>query len=141
MKRFSYVLLFMLTLGLFLPACNGDLDQLRSNGQMTSATVLSKRETSALKAKNRHYSLGVGFFAQDSAEIAKGAHQDDVLKDTTMSMADRINNWQPGSAIGEYTTVDIDVSKPIYDKYKDGDKVDVVYLPSDPKIVRLKEQL
>lgn len=131
----------LLAIALLFTACNGDLDQLRSHGQTTSATVLSKRETSALKAKNRHFSLGVGFFAQDSAEIAKAAHQNDVLKDTTKSMADRINDWQPGSAIGEYTTVDIDVSKPIYDKYKDGDKVEIVYLPSDPKVVRLKEQL
>ncbi|HEX2900201.1 MAG TPA: DUF3592 domain-containing protein [Bacteroidia bacterium] len=132
----------LLGLLLFLSACNGDLDLLRTKGQPTEATVVSKRETTALKAKNRHHSLQVSFFAQDSAEIAQDAHPDDVLKDTTMSMADRIEKWQPGGgAIGDYTSVEIEVSRPIFNKYKEGDRVQIVYLPSDPNIVRLKEQL
>lgn len=140
MKPSKYIFLFLLV-GL-LTSCNDDIARLRDHGHETSATILGKSETHALKAKDRHCILQIGFFAQDSSEISQSLHQNDILKDTTMSMADRIDKWQPGGAsFGEYTTLDLTVSRPVWDKYKEGDHVQIVYLPEDARVVRLKEQL
>jgi hypothetical protein len=140
MKRSPLLLLCLLAI--FITACGGNAGKLREHGQEVDATLTRKQETTAVKATNRHYTFTVSFFAQDAAEIDKDKHANDVLKDTTMSMADRIEKWEPGGGnIGDYTTVDIDVERAVYDKYNEGDKVRIVYLPEDPKVAMLKEQL
>lgn len=141
MKTWKF-LLPALAMVLLLAACNGNAEALRDHGATTNATVTRKIETTALKAKNRYHRLAISFFAQTKEELEKDAHQNDVLKDTSMSMADRIDKWQPGgTGIGTFTSLEIDVTKPTWDGIKEGESVEIVYLPEDPKVVMLKKDL
>ena len=127
---------------LLLAACNGNADALRDHGATTKATVTSKIETTALKAKNRQHRLAISFFALTKEQLDKKVHQDDVLKDTSMSMADRIDKWEPGGGgIGTFTSLEIDVTQPTWDGIKEGESVEIVYLPEDPTVVMLKKDL
>ena len=135
-----HVLALLFLAAIFLFACDGD--KLRDHGVTTNATITTKSETAGGGRRSHYHTFDIMFFAQDSAQVAKAAHANDVLKDTSMSMADRIDRWQPGgSNIGNITTVTIGVGSEAFAKYSAGQSVSVVYLPEDPNIVQLKEEL
>lgn len=135
-------LLSLVLIGILLSACNDDMERLRDHGHETSATVQGKGTNGSRKPSSRSYTLDVAFFAQDTAEIAKDAHQHDALKDTTMSLSERLDNWHPGGGgLGTYMTTPMTVTQAAWERYKDGDRVQVVYLPEEPTVVRLKEEL
>lgn len=125
---------------LLISACSSQkFDALRDHGKEAQATVLRKDVSISARVNNRHHTLDIGFFAEKPEDKETGIS---VLGDTTMSMADRLDKWQPGkSGIGTYMHVQIDIEPSQSGNYGPGDKVQVVYLPEDPNVVTLKENL
>ena len=95
----------------------------------------------AVRVNNRHHFLNVGFFAESGPK--KDDHSVNVLADTTLTMAERLDKWQPNGAgdLGTYMTIQIEVQPITGTHYAPGDKVKIVYLPEDPTVAMLKEEL
>jgi hypothetical protein len=140
MKRIK-IALFVLPIVL-LAACSGDADKLRDHGAETTATLLTKSEAGSSRKHTGSHSFDLMFMAKDTAQIRKDAHVDDVWKDTTISFNERLDKWDPsGGGIGTMTSVTITVNSTTFQKYQPGQRVPIVYLPEDPQVVMLKEDL
>jgi hypothetical protein len=138
----SYLLLPICLLALCLLGCDGDAAKLRDHGVTTSASIRGKNETAGSSRGSRYRSFDLMYMARDSAQIAAAARSKDAFKDTTKSMAERIENWDPsGGGFGKMTSVTIDVDGATFEKYNAGQSVEIVYLPEDHQVVRLKEHL
>ncbi len=132
----------LLALVLFATACSGDAAKLREHGAETMASLLSKSGTSSSRNHTGSHSFELMFMAKDTAQIRKDAHVDDVWKDTTISFLERLDKWDPsGGGIGTMTSVTITVNSTTFEKYQPGQRVPIVYLPEDPQVVMVKEDL
>ncbi len=140
MKPIAFFLSF-LTITLLLTACT-DAKRLREHGAATSATLVTKSETCSSRTHSGTQTFDLMFMARDTAQIRKAAHVDDVWKDTTISFMERLEKWDSSSGgIGTMTNVTITVDVATFDKYTPGQRVRIVYLPEDPQVVMLKEDL
>jgi|GEM_PF-4352064 len=99
------------------------------------------RKTS--KKSSINYYMTVALFADTSVNRA-------VTIDTAVSkaangpdMVDKLFNKMHASdkPMGDYRTITIPVSGVIAKKYKVDDKVKVIYLPQDPSVIKLQEEM
>lgn len=137
----SFAAIFLVVLSLLGAGCGDGLaERLKAEGVQTEASIAFKREVG--NGRSRNYSFTLYYFAKDSAAIAKEKAQTDILKDSTLSMIDRLDKWEPGAGgIGTFMSVDLGVSGTEFDQYREGERVKIRYLPSDPKQVMLEDQL
>ena len=99
MSQSKITLFFGIFIVLVFSAC--DLRQtkaLKEHGIETEATVMRKDVSVAVRVNNRHHFLNVGFFAESGPK--KDDHSVNVLADTTLTMAERLDKWQPNGAGG-----------------------------------------
>jgi len=99
------------------------------------------RKTS--KKSSINYYMTVALFADTSGNKS-------VTSDTAVStaangpdMVDKLFNKMHASdkPMGDYRTITIPVSSVIAQKYKVDNKVKVIYLPEDPSVMKLQEQI
>lgn len=139
-KTINFCLLFLLAF--VFTACSDDAAKLRDHGAETNATLLTKSEACSSRKHSGSHSFDLMFMAKDTAQIRKAAHVDDVWKDTTISFNERLEKWDlSGGGIGTMTNVTISVDAATYEKYNSGERVPIVYLPEDPQVVMLKDDL
>jgi hypothetical protein len=133
----------LLLLALSFESCTDSaVALLQESGVEAEASIAFKRELNEKRKGRGTLTFTLYYFAKDSAALAQDKAQDHVLSDTSMSMLDRLDKWDPmGGGLGEFMSVDLVVPGHIFDSYNEGDKVKVLYLPNDPKVVRLKEQV
>lgn len=136
------LLLFVALMALLLASCDGDAAKLRAHGAETTATLLTKSESGSSRRHTGSHSFDLMFMAKDTAQIRKDAHVNDVWKDTTISFNERLEKWDPsGGGIGTMTSVTITVNAATFAKYQPGQRVPIVYLPEDPQVVMVKDDL
>jgi hypothetical protein len=92
----SFAAIFLVVLSLLGAGCGDGLaERLKAEGVQTEASIAFKREVG--NGRSRNYSFTLYYFAKDSAAIAKEKAQKDILKDSTLSMIDRLDKWEPGA--------------------------------------------
>lgn len=120
--------------------------RLLENGIHSTGWVLQLKEYRSKKKKSfssSNYYMEVAFFADTAAVKA-------AISDTAVSKAkngadlvDKLFNKLEAERkpMGQYQTISIPISKIKYQKYRVDDKVKIVYLPEDPAVVMLEEDL
>ena len=112
---------------------------LRDHGKETTATVLLKGVSADIRATNNHHYINIGFFSE---EVTNPETSIEVLSDTNLSMSERLDKWQPGKmAKGTYQSIQIYVLPENARNLIAGDKVKIIYLPEDPSVAMLKDEL
>jgi hypothetical protein len=138
--RYPNICAVLLCTLLLVCGCGGGLaERLRETGIATEASIAFKRETGG---KRHNYTFTLYYFAKDSADLVAEKQQESILKDSTISMVERLDRWDPSAGgIGEFMSVDIPVSGAVFDSHTEGDRIQVRYLPEDPQQVMLEEEL
>lgn len=114
MRRFFFPALLVCMLA--CTGCGNSLaEQLKARGVATDASIAFKRESGGGRVRN--YAFTLYFFTQDSTD--------------SLAIGD----------IGTFTSVDVAVSSALFDAHEAGERVEVRYLPEDPKQVMLAAQL
>lgn len=113
---------------------------LKDEGLETLATVLNVHYSKTSKKATRNYYMEVAFFSNDSnknkSEIEENKSIAEHPIDTILSKM-----RTDVSPIGQLNTVTIPIQGISAGKYKKNDKVKIIYLPQNPKVLRLKEEI
>lgn len=112
--------------------------KLLKEGIRTTATINSLDISGTRKSKN--YSMRVSMFTEGESRLIVS---DTTGKSTATKDIDSILNkaLSKVKSIGEYQNITISITNTTYSKYKVGDKVEVVYLKTDPQNVKLVEEI
>lgn len=119
---------------------SGEEKLLHDQGVETYATVLNVHYSKTSKKASKNYYMEVAFFSTDSNKSKSEIEETSIITkhpiDTILSKM-RINV----SPYGNYCTATIPIQGISAGKYKKNDKVKIIYLPNNPKTLRLKEEL
>lgn len=140
MKRPNPLWALLILSVIFLSGCGlKHRAALRDHGKETVATVLLKGVSADIRATNNHDYINIGFIAEQTSDKSSDIS---VLSDTNLSMSDRLDNWQPGKmGASTYITQQIRVLPENARNLVAGDQVNIVYLPEDPSVVMLRNEL
>ncbi len=120
--------------------------RLLEKGMHSTGWVLELKEYRSKKRKSfssSNYYMEVAFFADTAAEKTKAAETAVSKAKNGPDLVDKLFNKPETerSPMGQYQTISIPISKIKYQKYRVDDKVKIVYLPEDPAVVVLEEDL
>ncbi|MGB0929712.1 MAG: hypothetical protein ACPGVB_02985 [Chitinophagales bacterium] len=100
-------------------ACK-DVEAFKTKGIEVEATVQGIKKVKKKKSKTTSHYLQLAFYTQTEQTTA---------------------NKNSIAPTGDYTTVEMYISKSRAKKFGTGDKVPIVYLPEDPQQIMLKEDI
>lgn len=140
------LLIFILLIILIVPMYvlsqkeSGEEKLLHEQGVETFATVLNVHYSKTTKRSSRNYYMDVAFFSLDSNQSnskkvespTSSQHPVDViLSKMKLDVSPSAN----------YSTATIPIQGITAGKYKKNDKVKIIYLPKNPQVLRLKEEI
>ena len=114
--------------------------EFKENGVLTTATVAEVIKETRKKTKGSRlstYYLKVSFFAKEKkSDEDKEEANEETKKDYGF---DFLNKMAENLEIGDFTFAEISVSKEKANSFKQGDRVEIYYLPDEPTKAMLKE--
>lgn len=128
MKRF----LLPIFLSIMIFSCGPSLQDI---GIPTEGTVLSKSKSDRLK--NDNYYLNVAYFTQPDKENPAPKPKYDSPANIDQ-IIENIGNIS--MEIGDYTSGQITVTRSVYDSYKEGDHIQLLYEKGNPEHVVVKQK-
>jgi hypothetical protein len=116
----------------FFVACpdNGRAYSLYHHGQETGATVVGMHETKAGFFQSESWSIRVAFWALDAGQIVEYLQLD--------PQQPSVLDEEKSKAYGQMNVAEIGVSQDLFRKLKSGQKLQIIYLPENPRVVDLK---
>lgn len=140
MKTFFHFAVAMLLMLLWAGCGDHLADRLRAEGVQAEASIAFKRESG--NGRSRVYNFTLYYFAKDSASLAAEHAQEARMRDSTLSVTERLDRWDPlAGGLGTFQSVDIAVTPALFDQFREGERVKVRYLPKEPAQVMLEAQL
>lgn len=110
---------------------------LNERGITAKAWITNLKHSKASKKTSSIYYMEVVFFS-DTCKIVQGSLK--AVKPNTFSKVDEIlkNMRVDNKSFGDYLTSTIPISYQQYSHYKVNDRIEVIYLKEDPKVIRLR---
>ncbi|MCP4521247.1 MAG: hypothetical protein GY827_06100 [Cytophagales bacterium] len=135
MRYFKYLAVVFIALLFF--QCSPTIETFKNKGVKTKGKIAFKQ----LKVDDEDYLFVVYFFTHDTLS-SHNLQNNPIWDDKKLSLEEKVNKWNHANDnVGDFFSAEIPVSYKLYTKYKEGDVVDVIFLPDDPHKAILKEMI
>ena len=129
MKRLNIILILILCNFLFIQ-CKPDQQEFAKKGKSTKGRLAFKQEV--ITESSLDYIFMMYFFTNDTLSV-HDLHKHKIWKDTTISLEEKIQKWDIiENNIGKFYSAEIFVDYDTYARHKEGDVLNIVYLPENP---------
>lgn len=131
------ILLILFFSCFFFIQCNTSNNDYLKKGKQTKAKIGFKQNPN----NSSEYVLLVYFFTKDTL-ISHNPSEHPIWKNDTLPLEEKVKQWNLlTKEMGDVFSAEINVDFDIYSKYKEGDIVDIYYLPKNPHKAILKDLL